>query len=85
MCKQQLDNLKAVNPKKFKLYHTLTRHDPSKHGEWNGLIGRVNYQMLEDCGLPPPADNILILTCGPQGLHETINQICEENGYTKGE
>ena len=21
----------------FKLVHTLTRHSPEKHGEWNGL------------------------------------------------
>ena len=42
---QQLESLEK-NTTRFKSFHTLTRHDPEKHGEWNGLTGRVSFEML---------------------------------------
>ena len=40
--------------------------------------------MFKKCGFPGPSDDTLILVCGPKGLHETVAQICEANGYEKG-
>lgn len=47
------------------MFHTLTRHDQSKDGEWNGLQGRVTYDMFKDCGFPEAADDVFIAVCGP--------------------
>ena len=46
LCKDQLDELAKINPDNFKLFHTLTRHDEGKHGAWDGLTGRVSWEML---------------------------------------
>lgn len=43
-CDDELFQL-SQNPN-FKYYHTLTRHDVSKHGKWEGLTGRINMDML---------------------------------------
>ena len=69
----------------FKLHHTLTRHDEGRDGEWLGLTGRVTWKMMQSCGFPKPANDVLILTCGPKGLNETVRNICRENGYQEGE
>ena len=50
-----------MNPDNFKLFHTLTRHDDGQHGDWDGLRGRVSWEMLQQCGFPEPADDVLIL------------------------
>ena len=45
LCEKELNELVAMNPDNFKLVHTLTRHDPAKHGEWSGKTGRVSWEM----------------------------------------
>merc|ERR1712070_1138202 len=62
LCREQLDELCKINPDKFRLFHTLTRHDESKHGAWDGLTGRVSLDMLKKCGFPEPADDVFIAT-----------------------
>jgi len=69
-----------MNPN-FQLFHTLTRHVPEDHGEWKGLTGRVSMTMLQNCGFPEPADDVLILCSGPKGFNSTIRGFLEENGY----
>ena len=69
----------------FKLFYTLDEHDPNVHGEWDGLTGRVNYEMFKQCGFPAPADDVLILTCGPPPFVDSINKFLKDNGYAKGE
>lgn len=46
LIEKELDKLKQMNPN-FHLFHTLTRHDESKHGKWDGLTGRVSLDMLK--------------------------------------
>lgn len=69
----------------FKVFFTLTRHDPEKHGEWNGLVGRINFDMLKQCGFPEPADDLFLATCGPKGFGDSVTAGLEEMGYVKGE
>lgn len=73
-----------MNPN-FKLFHTLTRHIPEDHGEWTGLQGRVNIDMLKNCGFPEPADDVLILSSGPKGFNQSIKDMLAANGYVEGE
>jgi NAD(P)H-flavin reductase len=51
LIKEELDKLAAMNDK-FHLFYTLTRHDERKHNDWNGLKGRVTWDMLKECGFP---------------------------------
>ena len=46
LCQEELSALAKMNPDNLDLYHTLTRHNPESHGEWDGLQGRVTYEMF---------------------------------------
>ena len=67
------------------MYHTLTRHDAEKHGDWDGLQGRVSYEMLQECQFPEAADDVFIGICGPPEFNAEIAGFLQENGYVKGE
>jgi len=81
-CDDELFNL-TMNPN-FKYFHTLTRHDESKHGKWEGLKGRVNMDMLYQCGFPQPADDVYIAFCGPPGFEAATRTFLGNNGYKQG-
>jgi NAD(P)H-flavin reductase len=82
LVKQELDHLQTLN-KNLKISHTLTRHDNEKHGDWEGLKGRVNEAMLKECGFPEPSANTLICFCGPAAFNKTCEQILASLGYDK--
>jgi hypothetical protein len=67
----------------LKVFHTLTRHDDEKHGEWNGLRGRVNADMLRACNFPEPSEDTLIGYCSPAACNKTVEEILTNLGYTK--
>ena len=83
-CEKELNELGAMNDK-FKHFHTLTRHNAEAHGEWSGLTGRFDFEMFQKCSFPAPADDVLILTCGPSGFNTAIKDFLKANGYTEGE
>ena len=84
LCKTELEMLSSSNPD-LTLFHTLTEHDPAKHGHWEGLTGLVCYEMFKECGFPAPADDVLILCCGPPGFNQCIITFLKANGYQYGE
>ena len=47
-CKEELERLVDMSSEtgNFKLFYTLDEHNPEKHGEWDGLTGRVSYDMI---------------------------------------
>lgn len=81
LCEKEIDELAKLNPEKFKVFHTLTRHDESKHGKWEGLTGRVNIDMMKQCGLGEPADDLLIFLCGVSAMKKTMIKVLAEHGY----
>ena len=84
LCENEINELNKVNPEKFKVFHTLTRHDDAQHGEWAGLRGRVNKEMLEKVGMPAPADDVFIFMCGPNAFCTDLRACLAANGYTEG-
>ena len=68
LCEKEINDLKNINPDNYQLWNTLTRHDDEKHGEWNGLRGRVSLKMMQECNFPPPAEDTFIFICGPKGF-----------------
>ena len=41
--------------------------------------------MLKTCGFPEPADDVLVMLCGPKGMTDSAVAILEKAGYVKGE
>mmetsp|Transcript_11042 Transcript_11042/g.16772 ORF Transcript_11042/g.16772 Transcript_11042/m.16772 type:complete len:117 (-) Transcript_11042:38-388(-) len=80
LIKDYIDEIEKANPH-FKCHHTLTRHDAEKHGEWTGLTGRVNYEMLQKAGFPGPGSETLIAICGPSQMKTDVTAFLKENGY----
>lgn len=81
LCDSAIKDLEKRSSGNFKVYYTLTRHDPAKHGKWDGLQGRVSVDMLKQCGLPDPQDDLFIGTCGPPGFHISIAEPLKALGY----
>lgn len=46
LVKEELDIFEQINTEHLKIYHTLTRHDETKEGEWPGLKGRITEEMI---------------------------------------
>ena len=84
LCEKEINNLTSKGGN-FKVFHTLTRHDEAKHGKWDGLTGRIDVNMLKNCGMPEPTDTFFIACCGPKGFGETITAPLADLGYVKGE
>ena len=71
-----------MNREHFKLYHTLTRHDDENHGEWTGLRGRINAELIRKCNFPEPSPETLILHCGPAPFNKCVNDTLISMGYS---
>ncbi|XP_010454305.1 PREDICTED: NADH-cytochrome b5 reductase-like protein [Camelina sativa] len=67
LLKQKLDVLQANHPN-LKIFYTVD--NPTK--TWKGGVGYVSKDMALK-GLPLPADDTLILVCGPPGMMEHIS------------
>jgi len=72
LCREELDEYFAKYGKKgdasvadghLRIHHTLSKAPKN----WTFSSGRINDEMLQK-HLPLPADDALILVCGPQGL-----------------
>lgn len=83
LCKDDLEKFAKMNPEHFKLYHTLTRHDDTKHGVWTELKGRICEEILQKCNFPEPSPETLIVYCGPAGFNKTVEETLAKMGYTK--
>ena len=84
LIKKEIDDLVEKSPN-FKVFYTLTRHDEANHGKWDGLVGRINFDMLKSCGFLDPSDDLFLDTCGPKGFGKSITGPLEELGYVKDE
>lgn len=90
LLKETLDAL-AAKHSNFKVVYTLDK----PKDDWKGLKGHVNAEVIKKY-LPAPADDILILVCGPDGFYKALSGnkapdysqgeltgLLKELGYTK--
>ena len=85
LLKSELDNLAKTYPDRFQVFYTLTRHNANIDGYWPDRTGRVSYQMMKACGLPPcTVDTSLILQCGTPSFVDSVVEMLKENGYREG-
>ena len=82
LCEKELNEFAEQNKDHLRLYHTLTRHDAEKHGEWKGLTGRVGADLFKQVRLPEPSPETLITYCGPAAFNKTIEDALKTLGYT---
>jgi len=64
LCRDELDTLSEMNRDgRFVLHHTVSKPPQS----WSFSTGRISDEMMA-IHLPPPGDETLMLTCGPDAL-----------------
>ncbi|XP_069760590.1 NADH-cytochrome b5 reductase 3-like [Narcine bancroftii] len=75
----ELEEIEAENPHRVIIWYTL---DKAPEG-WKYSEGFVNEQMIQE-HLPPPADDVLILMCGPPPMIEfACNPNLDKLGYSQ--
>ena len=75
LCKHYLDELSHKYKDNFKIHYTLTRHNEAKYGKWDGLIGRISWDMLQKISFPQPSDDVFIFCCGPKEMKKVVKGI----------
>jgi len=82
LCRKELDAIaNDPNCSNIKIFHTITREEGDLGPEYKK--GRVNMDMLRECGWPEPADDMAILQCGPKAMHDSNKALLLEAGYTE--
>ena len=71
LCQNELQKLQAHGPN-LEVFYTLTRYDFENDAKWNGMTGKINIGMIQKCGMPLPADDVLIIICGPSEYEATM-------------
>ena len=59
------------------MQNNAARLDPVK---WIEHFERIDHDLLSR-SFPKPADNVLVLICGPKGMNEAARVICTSLGY----
>ncbi|KAI9194910.1 hypothetical protein LWI28_010089 [Acer negundo] len=77
LLKEEMDNLAASFPSRFKVYYVLNQ---SPEG-WEGGIGFVSKEMIQT-HCPAPAPDIKILRCGPPPMNKAMAAHLNDLGYT---
>ena len=60
LLREELDQIQAAHPDRFKVWYTLDRADKG----WRYSTGYINEDMIRD-HLEPPSDDNMVLLCGP--------------------
>lgn len=78
LLRKELDEIAAEHPDNFHLWYTLDR--PSEG--WRQGSGFITADMIRE-HLPPPADDVIILACGPPPMIQyACNPNLDEVGYS---
>jgi len=75
LLRAELDKL-ASEHKNFKVHYTLDK----PHAGWSGSTGFVTAEMMQK-HLPGPADDSVLLMCGPPRMIESLEKNCKSLDY----
>ncbi|KAF4572746.1 NADH-cytochrome b5 reductase [Pleurotus pulmonarius] len=76
LLKKELDELVDVNPDRFTVYYVLNNAPEG----WKGGVGFVSKEQIQTY-LPPTADDVKILMCGPPPMMNAMKKHLEELKY----
>lgn len=70
------NSARTQHPGRFSVYHVLNKPPAG----WDGGEGFVTLDMLR-ARLPPPADDVMVLRCGPKPMNDAMKGHLDEIGY----
>jgi len=77
LLKSDIDEMTAKHPN-FKAYYVLNEAPEG----WTGGVGFISEQMIRE-RLPAPADDVMVLICGPLPMVKAMTAHCDAIGYPK--
>jgi len=78
LLRKELDQLASKFPDRFKVYHVVN----TAPAGWKGGVGFVSADIIR-AQLPAPADDIMILRCGPKPMNDAMKKHLDTIGYTE--
>lgn len=76
----------SENNENVKIFYTVTKADDDgkedENEEWNGGVGYIDREVVES-HIAPPADDVVVMYCGPAGFEKTMKKLLNEIGYPK--
>lgn len=79
LCRDELDAYEALDSKKCKVVHTLTKAPDS----WTGRRGRISEDLLKQYAIPDGKSMVLI--CGPEAMEKSARKILLEQGWAESD
>ncbi|XRM41163.1 hypothetical protein ABZX51_004453 [Aspergillus tubingensis] len=79
LCRDELDAYEALDSKKCKVVHTLTKAPDS----WTGRRGRISEDLLKEYAIPDGKSMVLI--CGPEAMEKSARKILLEQGWAESD
>ena len=76
-----MNELREIHSSNISIYETLTRETEENLKGWNGLIGRINSDMI--LNVSKSIENTCFYVCGPVGLVTDIENILNSLGIQK--
>lgn len=76
------DELKQVNANNENIDIQFIVDKVADGSDWPGLVGYITPDMIKE-HMPAPADESLILICGPPVMQDIMKKHCETLGYAK--
>lgn len=76
LLKEELDDLMVRCTGRFKVHYVLN----TPPAGWEGGVGFISAEMIKE-HLPPPADDVLVLRCGPLPMMQAMEMHLNALGY----
>eukprot|EP01023_Acetabularia_acetabulum_P004749 TRINITY_DN1201_c0_g1_i1.p2 TRINITY_DN1201_c0_g1~~TRINITY_DN1201_c0_g1_i1.p2 ORF type:complete len:279 (-),score=37.99 TRINITY_DN1201_c0_g1_i1:1273-2109(-) len=81
LLRDELEQMAKDHPDQFKVYFVLDKQ-PAEEVNWQGGVGFISAEMIKQ-RCPPPAEDIIILRCGPPGMNKVMGEVLTQLGYLK--
>ncbi|KIZ01915.1 hypothetical protein MNEG_6047 [Monoraphidium neglectum] len=78
LLRRELEELEQQHPGRFKVYHVLNKAPEG----WQGGVGFISKDTLQQ-RLPPPADDVMVLRCGPKPMNDAMKGYLDALGYAE--
>lgn len=79
LIKEELDQLAADHPDRFKVYYVLN----TPPAEWSGGSGFITKTMIQQ-HFAAPASDVMVLSCGPKPMCDAMKGYLDDLGYEEG-
>eukprot|EP01025_Chloroclados_australasicus_P047170 TRINITY_DN5241_c0_g2_i1.p1 TRINITY_DN5241_c0_g2~~TRINITY_DN5241_c0_g2_i1.p1 ORF type:complete len:297 (-),score=19.16 TRINITY_DN5241_c0_g2_i1:589-1428(-) len=79
LLREELELMAKERPDQFSVYFVVDKQP--EENDWKGGVGYITADIIKEHS-PAPADDIMVLRCGPQGMNIAMGNLLTQLGYT---